>query len=284
MSTGQADEPVDSAAKTAATTAIVDTKRSDQGEASYAVAVLGASGFNGKAVIQRLLLNPRIGQIHTYGRREVKENTHERVQQHIVDMKTPKSLEDDARAALGAHPVSAVFNMMGIGRTSDSHVTKELLMTVDCDLPTAFARAAFATGTQHFAALTAVGADPKSTYSMWTGAKAGGGWYSHVKGLHEQQVTALGFPSGVAFYRPSTILGTDNTPGFLQSVAPFFDAMIPALYASTHNRDITNGMVVRAVQALDSKSPGTVQIIEGDALREHLVVTVPAAQPANTEL
>ena len=66
------------------------------------------------------------------------------------------------------------------------------------------------------------------------------------------------------------LLLVDNTPGLWAWMAPGFDYVFPKRYMSSHARDITNGMVTRAIMALDAHGPA-LQEIEGDAIREFLV-------------
>mmetsp|Transcript_73198 Transcript_73198/g.172020 ORF Transcript_73198/g.172020 Transcript_73198/m.172020 type:complete len:154 (-) Transcript_73198:30-491(-) len=143
--------------------------------------------------------------------------------------------------------------------------SKDELEKVDCLLPSAFAHGAKEAGVRHLSLLSAIGADIAGKHSALTGSSAGGGWYQHVKGQVEKNFQEAGVQSVCAF-RPSTILGNTNTPGFVAWLAPKVDCVIPTKYQSIHANDIGVAMVNAADKALTAAEPQPFAVFEGKDL------------------
>ncbi|CAM9831396.1 unnamed protein product [Choristocarpus tenellus] len=229
--------------------------------ASFSAAVLGASGHVGDRVVTALLAEPRCEKILLIGRRSLPSfETEPRIQQQVVDM---HNLEMEATNLLRDANIQMCFVTMGIG--SPRRVSRDELEQVDVKLPTAFARGAKASATvRHMALLTSVGANVDSKPSKLTGTAAGGGLYMHLKGLVEQNMQEVGFES-LGLFRPATLIGNANTPGWAAVASKSISWMLPTKYKEIHIDHLGEAMVKAAVTSLDAKGPA-VKIYEGSSL------------------
>jgi len=143
----------------------------------------GASGLVGRALLARLLADPRYQRVHALQRRPSGLPTHPRLVVHTVDYQRLPRLPavDDAYIALGT--------------TIRDAGSRQALRQVDFDAVLATARAARAAGANRLLVVSALGADPRSVAH-----------YSRVKGEMEAAVAALGYAS-VVVARPSLLLG-----------------------------------------------------------------------------
>eukprot|EP01065_Artemidia_motanka_P021330 TRINITY_DN254_c0_g1_i10.p1 TRINITY_DN254_c0_g1~~TRINITY_DN254_c0_g1_i10.p1 ORF type:complete len:269 (+),score=83.66 TRINITY_DN254_c0_g1_i10:66-872(+) len=228
-------------------------------------AVLGASGNVGAMIVKELLGNGRWGKVVLIGRRKLPEyDGNAMVQQHVVDM---GKVREESEPILKDAGVTAAFMALGVGVTRNlpgGEEGKRELMRVDVDIPAAFASAAKSAGVQHFSLLGSVGADEKATYSCITHTGAGGGYYMHCKGLIERKVTEEGFRT-CGLFRPATLIGNSNTPGFFNWLAPKLDWAVPNRYHSIEIGRLGRAMVAQAESALQSESPA-VFVAEGPSL------------------
>eukprot|EP01062_Namystynia_karyoxenos_P025924 TRINITY_DN202_c0_g1_i1.p1 TRINITY_DN202_c0_g1~~TRINITY_DN202_c0_g1_i1.p1 ORF type:complete len:280 (+),score=87.82 TRINITY_DN202_c0_g1_i1:102-842(+) len=228
-------------------------------------AVLGGSGNVGSALVRDLVASGSWSQVHLFGRRELSDWAgHPKVVQHVVNM---SAIREEAEGPLRDAQVAAAFVTLGIGATSKlppGPEGKQELMRVDCDIPAAFGAAAKAAGVRHFSLLGAVGADESQTYGSIMGARAGGGWYRHVKGLAERRVRELEFPTA-GLFRPATLIGCTNTPGFAQWLAPKLDWLVPISWHSIHIERLARCMARQAESALLEGEPA-VYVAEGETL------------------
>jgi len=139
--------------------------------AAFSAAVLGATGEVGEQIVRALQRSNEFTKIILVNRREV-ELVGPKLEQRVVGMNTPDELEANCKEILEG--VDAAYMALGMGKASQAK-NKEQLMFVDCDLPTAFARAAKEAGVRHMSLLSSVGADKSAQYSSFTGTNAGGG-------------------------------------------------------------------------------------------------------------
>ena len=157
----------------------------DPGDRRVAL-VAGATGLVGRALLVKLLDDPRYERIEVLARRPLSGDLarHERLTVHIGDATLL------ARAAVG---VSDVF--IALGTTIKVAGSQAAFRAVDHDLVVAIARAARETGATRLAVVSALGADAGSSF-----------FYNRVKGEMETAVAALGYDS-VVFARPSLLAG-----------------------------------------------------------------------------
>ena len=185
-------------------------------------------------------------------------------------------------AALAVHKTSkqqAVFIAMGVGAPSKS--SSDQLELVDVLIPSAFATAVCATATvKHISLLTAVNANAASdaklpepgflnTLGMPT-TGAGGPLYNFQKGRVERNMTSLPV-SSCAFFRPGALVGSPNTPGWLEAILPALDWILPAKFASSDVRKLGRAMVEHAEKELeeeDEEGATRTVVLEGARLQE----------------
>eukprot|EP01062_Namystynia_karyoxenos_P025925 TRINITY_DN202_c0_g1_i2.p2 TRINITY_DN202_c0_g1~~TRINITY_DN202_c0_g1_i2.p2 ORF type:complete len:248 (+),score=77.64 TRINITY_DN202_c0_g1_i2:100-843(+) len=237
------------------------------GASPMVAAVLGASGNVGGALVRDLVGSERWSKVHLFGRRELSDWAgHPKIVQHVVDM---AQIQQESERPLRDAQVAACFVTMGVGAPSKlpkGEEGKQELMRIDCDVPAAFGAAAKAAGVRHFSLLGAVGADESQSYSRVTGTGAGGGWYNHVKGVAERRVRELQFPT-CGLFRPATLIGNTNTPGFFNWLAPKLDWAVPGKWHSIHIERLARCMARQAESALDKGEPA-VYVAEGKTLLE----------------
>eukprot|EP00299_Pterocystis_sp_00344_P005748 c17487_g1_i1.p1 GENE.c17487_g1_i1~~c17487_g1_i1.p1 ORF type:complete len:250 (+),score=42.04 c17487_g1_i1:1-750(+) len=225
-------------------------------------AVLGGSGNVGKAIVRHLVEDSSCSRVVLIGRREVEEfKSTPKVQQHIVDM---NQLRNESEVVLKKEGVQACFVAMGVGKPRE--VSASELENIDVTLPTEFAIAAKSAGVTHMSLLTSAAADINHKPSRLTGTSAGGGLYLHLKGKVEENFKSQGF-SSLSIFRPGTLLGNSNTPGFLDWFAPKIRCVLPENYRDIHINDLGGVMVLDAKVALASASNAT-KTYEGRSLFE----------------
>lgn len=147
--------------------------------------VLGATGLVGRALLDRLLADPRYGAVQVLVRRPPAV-THPKLQVLIADF-------DALDAHATAFAVDHVFCCLG---TTLRHAgSREAFRRVDRDYVLAAARAAAQAGAAHFLWISSVGADARSP-----------AFYPRVKGEVEDAIAALALARWTAL-RPSLLLG-----------------------------------------------------------------------------
>lgn len=214
-------------------------------------------------MVKSLLAEPRCTTIMLINRRKLDIYDNEpRVTQHIVDM---DKLATEAVPLLQNAKVSACFCTMGVGRPSK--VTREEFERVDLEIPTAFAKASKDAGcVKHISLLSSVGANADLKPSRFGGATAGGGLYLGTKGKVEKNFEGVGLESA-AFFRPSTLVGNANTPGWAPFATKLISWILPKKYKEIHINALGGAMVNAAVLSLDKEGPATAKY-EGTSLFE----------------
>jgi uncharacterized protein YbjT (DUF2867 family) len=149
------------------------------------ILLLGATGLVGKEVLRRALADPRVSRIVAPTRRALAEQ-HPKLENPIVDF--------------DALPAEASWwgcdgAICTLGTTMRRAGSREAFFKVDHDYVVNGARLARQHGVGSFAVVTAVGANPRSSF-----------FYPRVKGEVEQALQGLSFPS-LTIVRPSFIGG-----------------------------------------------------------------------------
>lgn len=167
-----------------ATTASASDARVD----GRVVAVAGATGLVGRALVRRLSEDPTVACVHALVRREYAA-PHLKVRVHVVDFARLPALPalDEAYLALGT-----TIAVAG---------SREAFRAVDFDANLAVAQAALAAGARRIALVSALGADPRSRV-----------FYSRVKGELEQELAGLSLDA-LVIARPSLLLGDRDALG-----------------------------------------------------------------------
>jgi len=229
----------------------------------YVAAILGGSGSVGKYVLQSVLADPQCEKVILVSRRELddlKSLDPDRITVKVCDPL------DDLRTKLNSDSylkgTDVAFCTLGHGSSKKS--TKEDLLRVDATIPGAFANACKDAGVTHYCLMTAVGCKESDTYSSITKTAAGGGWYSHVKGVAERLTLEAEIPY-TYIARPACLLGSPHTPKIVEFVPNF---ILPTIYSSAHVADIAKGMVATTVDAFQKDESGVVTASGGVPISE----------------
>ena len=151
-------------------------------ENGRAVAIAGATGLVGRALLEGLLVDRRVAQVHALGRRAV-PTRHAKLTSHVVDFATLQTLP----------PVDEVY--LALGTTLKAAGSQAAFRAVDFDANLAVARAAVGAGAQRCGLVSAMGANARSLV-----------FYSRVKGELEEALGTLPF-AGLVIVRPSLLVG-----------------------------------------------------------------------------
>eukprot|EP00485_Elphidium_margaritaceum_P016331 CAMPEP_0202724598 /NCGR_PEP_ID=MMETSP1385-20130828/174993_1 /ASSEMBLY_ACC=CAM_ASM_000861 /TAXON_ID=933848 /ORGANISM="Elphidium margaritaceum" /LENGTH=254 /DNA_ID=CAMNT_0049390251 /DNA_START=70 /DNA_END=834 /DNA_ORIENTATION=- len=226
--------------------------------------MIGGSGSVGQALVRRLIQNTKCNSVHLLNRKNIEAFVkEEKVTQYQVDM---SKLESETTEVLDKiqDKVEVAYITMGVGAPSKTDA--ETLEKVDVLLPTEFARAAHARGVSHIALLSSVGANINAKKGKATGA--GGGLYLHLKGQIEQNLSTLGF-SSVGLFRPSVLIGSAATPGFVEKAWPMIEWALPKKYEGIQITDLAAAMVHHSEDCLWNEKKleqSRIDILEGKDL------------------
>lgn len=220
----------------------------------YTAAILGGSGSVGKCILKTLLKDTNCQQVLLVSRRPLDDLVQDRVQVAVCNPLDDMSIQD----RLKQMDAKIAFNAMGVG--APSQVSQEELFLIDVTIPTLFTEQCRKAGTiSHFGILSGVGADASAQWSNLTKTAAGGGWYSHCKGVVEENTVKAGFKY-VFIAQPGALLGSPHTPSMMSWIPSF---LIPEKYSSAQIGDIAEGMVRATVNAYQNDTPGVVRVSGG---------------------
>jgi uncharacterized protein YbjT (DUF2867 family) len=206
------------------------------------VALAGATGLVGSALLRGLLDDASVAKVHTLGRRRP-ELRHAKIAPHVVDFAALPSLP----------PLDEVY--LALGTTIRSAGSQAAFRAVDFDASLAVARAALEAGARHAGLVSAMGADAHSRI-----------FYSRVKGELEQAVAALGF-EGIVIARPSLLrgeragLGQESRP--LEELGVVAGRLLGGLVPRNH-RPIEAASVATALLARVPVARGREVLLSGD--------------------
>ena len=206
------------------------------------VAVAGATGLVGRAILEGLLEDNSVTAVHALGRREPGV-THPKLTPHVVDFKTLPPLP----------PLDEVY--LALGTTIKAAGSQTAFRAVDFDANLAVARAALDAGARRAGLVSAMGADAKSRI-----------FYNRVKGETEEALTRLPF-DGLVIARPSLLAGDRDALGqperlgekVATALSKLFGPLIPANY-----RPIAATNVARSLLARVPASVGRVVLLSGE--------------------
>ena len=203
-----------------------------RGAAGRVVAVAGASGLVGRALLARLCADPGVAQVHALVRRPL-DVALPKLQVHVVAFDRLPALPglDEAYLALGT-----TIAVAG---------SREAFRAVDVDANLAVARAAVAAGARRIGLVSAMGADPGSRV-----------FYNRSKGELEAALAALPL-DGLVIARPSLLLGDRDRlgqpPRRGERVAATLDRwlrpLVPARVRAIAADDVAAALVAAVPQA-----------------------------------
>lgn len=185
--------------------------------------VLGATGLIGKKVTEHLLKNDNYSTVIILVRKPLNIN-HPKLKQHIfnydaIDNTLLKG--DDLFCCLGT--------------TIKTAGSKEAFRKVDLDYVVNVAKASKGNGINHFAVISAMGANKNSTV-----------FYNQIKGEMEESIKAIGFNS-TYIIRPSLLLGDRKEFRFGELIGKFFmitlSFLIPKKYRAIYDVQVAISMI-----------------------------------------
>ena len=170
--------------------------------------IAGATGLIGRGLLERLLADPRYGEIRVLGRRAP---PHESPRLRFI------ATDFSDLAAHAAH-LAADDVFCCLGTTIRAAGSRPAFERVDYHMVVDLARAAHKAGAKRFLVVSSVGASERA-----------GAFYSRVKGRMEHAVRQLPFEA-VHIVRPSLLLGerSERRPGerIAQAVAPLLSPLL----------------------------------------------------------
>lgn len=209
--------------------------------------ILGATGFTGGKLLQRLLKDERYSTIKLFSRSSVKISD-PKIEEHLIDL---FELEKYEHIFMG----NEVFCC--IGTTKAKTPDEDTYRKIDYGIPVAAARLAKKNGIPKFLVISALGADADS-----------GIFYNKTKGEMERDVLEQNIP-GTYIFEPSLISGDRNEKRFFESlgkqvmkVGNFFLFGPLKKYRSIHPETIALAMIKVANEQYDKKR------IESDEIKK----------------
>src|SRR5215204_734654 len=206
------------------------------------VALAGATGLVGRAILKGLLADESVAAVHALGRREP-GIIHPKLTPHVVDFKALPPLP----------PLDEVY--LALGTTIKAAGSQAAFRAVDFDANLAVARAALAAGARRACLVSAMGADAKSRI-----------FYNRVKGETEEALARLAF-EGLVIARPSLLVGDRGALGqperlaekVATAVSRLLGPLVPANY-----RPVAAADVARALRARVPAARGRVVLLSGE--------------------
>jgi uncharacterized protein YbjT (DUF2867 family) len=213
-----------------------------KGTTTRTVALAGATGLVGRAILEGLLADSSVAAVHALGRRDPGVS-HPKLTPHVVDF-----------AALPQLPrLDEVY--LALGTTIKAAGSQAAFRAVDFDANLSVARAALDAGARRAGLVSAMGADAKSRI-----------FYNRVKGETEEALAQLAF-EGLVIARPSLLVGDREAlgqPGRLgERVATVFSRLLRPLIPSNY-RAIAAPDVARALLARVPTARGRVVLRSGE--------------------
>lgn len=206
------------------------------------MALAGATGLVGRAVLEGLLADTSVAVVHALGRREPGV-THPKLTSRVVDFAALPPLP----------PLDEVY--LALGTTIKAAGSQAAFRAVDFDANIAVARAALAAGARRAGLVSAMGADANSRI-----------FYNRVKGETEDALARLAF-DGLVIARPSLLAGDREALGqptraaerVALAVSSFLGPLVPANY-----RPVSADAVARALLVHVPTARGRVLLLSGE--------------------
>lgn len=206
----------------------METPLNTNDAAKRVVALAGATGLVGRAVLEGLLADNSVAAVHALGRR-APDAVHPKLTPHVVDFAALPPLP----------PLDEVY--LALGTTIKVAGSEAAFRAVDFDANLAVARAALDAGARRAGLVSAMGADSKSRI-----------FYNRVKGETEDALSGLSF-EGLLIARPSVLAGDREALGqpkrtgekFALALSRFLRPLIPANYRSIAAADVARALLSR---------------------------------------
>lgn len=190
------------------------------------VLLAGATGLVGGEILQALLVDPSVAEVHVLGRRAINV-THSKLQLHVVDFRQLPALPQ----------VDEVY--LALGTTIRVAGSQEAFRAVDFDANLAVATAAVASGARRVGLVSAADANARSSV-----------FYLSVKGALEDALASLNL-SALVIARPSLLLGNrdglNQPPRLGEKIStPILKLLTPVLpkrYRPIHARTVARSLL-----------------------------------------
>ena len=192
--------------------------------------VLGATGLIGSHLLEQLLNDDAFIKVRVLVRRPI-ELKHPKLEICITDFNNYEDFQ------LKLSTGDCIFSCIG---TTNANVkgNKSLYRTIDFDIPVNAARFGKEAGFQQYLLVSAVGANPRSSF-----------FYTRLKGEVEEVIATFKFKSFHVF-RPSFLLGNRKEQrmgeGIGKALFQFFAFIIPLKYKGIHGADVAKAMIKAA--------------------------------------
>lgn len=190
--------------------------------------ILGATGLTGSILLEKLLEDDRYESIKLFGRREI-DGLPPKVHQYVGDLLVLEDFKNDFTA-------DEVYCC--IGTTAKKKTDKQRYKEIDFGIPVAAAKLAKANGISTYIAVSALGANPKSSI-----------FYNKIKGEMEQEVasenikkTHIMQPSFIDGERDEQRLGEKIGILVFQLIQPLFFGKLKK-YRITQAKDLAEAMI-----------------------------------------
>ncbi|MDN6859429.1 NAD(P)H-binding protein [Pseudomonas sp. CAN2814] len=196
------------------------------------VLLAGATGLVGGLMLQALLADSSVSQVHALSRRPLSVS-HPRLQVHLVDFSDLPELPQ----------VNEVY--LALGTTIKVAGSQTAFRAVDLDANLAVARAAFAVGARRVGLVSAVGANADSSV-----------FYNRVKGELESALKAMQL-TALVIAQPSLLLdhrdGLQQPPRLGEKLAipigKLLAPLLPGVYRPVYARAVAQALVRTVPQA-----------------------------------
>lgn len=218
-------------------------KKSPKASSRITVAVAGATGLVGTALVKVLCEEAGVGLIEIHGRRAF-PSPHPKIR--FVPLENGVFGKTRAQVAFCC-----------LGTTMARAGSKKAFRAVDFDLVNGFAAHCRAAGTGHFLLVSAKGASPASPF-----------YYMKVKGEVESALLMHRFPA-VTVVRPTLLTGnrTEDRKGeaIARTLSPVMDALMVGPFKPY--RSVSDETVAKAMVWSARNPPEGVRVLEGDGIR-----------------
>lgn len=212
------------------------------------VLVAGSTGLVGRALIEELIGDPRVGRVIALSRRALPLR-HEKLSIEIVDF-------ENLEAAVATKVFDTLFCCLG--STIRKAGSQEAFARVDRDYPIALARGATVAGAREFQLVTALGADSSSRV-----------FYNRTKGEAEQGVRAA-FSGTLRIFRPSLLLGARDESRPAEALAMALSPLLGPLLIGrlAEYRPVSAEVVARAMCRRWGTASGALDILSSRQIQE----------------
>lgn len=200
--------------------------------ATRRVILAGATGLVGSHLLNGLLADETVAEVHVVGRRPVGV-AHAKIRMHVVDLR-----------AMGPLPAADEV-YLALGTTIKVAGSREAFRAVDYDANLAVARAAYQAGARRIGLVSAMGANAKSSV-----------FYNRVKGELEDAVLRFETAATVVV-RPSLLLGDRERLGqparrgetLAAPILNFLRVILPPNYRAISAEKVVRALLVEVPSA-----------------------------------